>query len=359
MEGKMNEILNSNNDEDSTEEEEIVKTVQVVVEVGLKCGALTSSGTKCKRRITHRGANCGYHTSVGGPSVSQIITVDKSQNTMINQRNVLSSPLQTFKVSYTCGELKSKGGKCKMKVSAKGKKCVYHDPAKFPYRDTQYIPGLLIIHYDWVGWGLTESSFMSRQLGIVIRQAPGEIKKDQPGWLYIFYQKDDEGEYYWKVGRTKKDDVKKRVEEWPGALICFARRVSFNKLAERLVFLILDNVRMLRHVYTGAPKKTSGKLYLSALKNDPKKLLEDALVRRIRTLDDDVDSFAPIPAHVITSVREDVKMKFGRTKTETEWVFWHLHIVKQVILSVKEALDDWKQAQELAILYNVPIKLKK
>lgn len=252
---------------------------------------------------------------------------------------------------YLCGSVTSRKGKlCKVKVKHEGGKCRYHKKESFPYRNMVFAsdgPGATL---DWEHGELCKNTAVVRQLRVVYRQAHESVKKDQPGWLYVYYLEDDESSTYWKIGRTSRPNVYTRLEEWPGATLRYAIEVPFNQLAERLVFLYLDDVRLIRYVYKGASRKSSGKLYLSVWKSNGE-LVEDRLTDRIRWRGPgqkfrSSKSFPPIPENQVRRIRRQQAVNFGNRSKETEWFKAKYSEVEDVVRSVATQLHAWCRTGE-------------
>lgn len=309
------------NDEDSTEEEIVdikPKNTKIL------CGALTKKGTKCK----FTAAGCHHHTK------------DKQSKTIvIKTKTIIDSD------KLLCGANTSKNKPCKKPVKIKGHKCSYHDKTKLPYHNTSYESTLLKIDCKWDKWSLEETSFISRQLGILIRHAPNRIKNNKPGWIYVYELTDDESDNYWKIGMTTEDDVKDRLKKWPGSVLRYHEATPFSDLTERLVHTILDTQRLLRYVYKPAPKKTSGKMYITRFKvND--ELIVDKLITTIRKSLKPAKSFLPITKKAIDNIRDHKPVNVGNRTKEIEWFLWDFDIITDVIDTVLKALDDWKKANK-------------
>ncbi len=78
------------------------------------------------------------------------------------------------------------------------------------------------------------------------RLIKGPSKTDGPGYIYIYYLATDESDTFYKIGRTSKT-VEKRLSQWKGSILKKSYYVNHQKLAERLIHMELDNVRVYRY----------------------------------------------------------------------------------------------------------------
>lgn len=294
------------------------------------CGAWIRKKSKyCKRRVKVKGDSCVYHSSgVAATSIPTVATVIAKKQTIY------------------CGVwISEKNKSCRSRVKTKGKHCTYHSENSLPYKTATCSKAGPTIPYKWKDWGLlSREFFVDRQLGIVLKHAHTSVKDDKPGWIYIYYLKDDESEFYWKIGRTSRK-LQERIKEWPGAILKGAVEVPFNKLAERIIHLILDQNRILRYVYEPAKQKTSGKLYLTVRKGD-KTLVVDKLVTDLRDKDKKTESFSPIPQKDIEAVRQYRPVAFGNRKKEIEWFNAKFDVICDVVLTVNNSLMKWKNGNK-------------
>lgn len=250
------------------------------------------------------------------------------------------------KPAIYCGvRIVSKKKNCRSRVKKKGDRCIYHREREFPFKNVTYNTNGPIIPYKWKDWNLTyRGGYVDRQLRIVLRQAHEKIKTDRPGWIYVYYLKDDESTTYWKIGRTSRTKVEVRISEWPGAIMRLAVKVPFNELAERLIHLILDDKRLIRYVYGPAGKKSSGKVYLTTQKRT-RDLVKDNLVEKILDLKQKPKDFLPVPERDVQAIREGRPVNFGNRKKEIEWFQAKLSIIKDVIEVVNISLVKWKSGE--------------
>ena len=80
----------------------------------------------------------------------------------------------------------------------------------------------------------------------VMKRGPSQT--DSKGHIYVYYVESDDKERgsYWKIGRTTQP-VWKRLLQWDSAILKKSYSVKFNKMAERIVHLLLDDVRIYRY----------------------------------------------------------------------------------------------------------------
>lgn len=74
----------------------------------------------------------------------------------------------------------------------------------------------------------------------------GPSHKDKPGHVYVYERNRDGYLPYYKIGRTRRS-VTERLKEWEGAHLLKSFRVSHHKFAERMLFLLLESVRLKRY----------------------------------------------------------------------------------------------------------------
>ena len=74
----------------------------------------------------------------------------------------------------------------------------------------------------------------------------GPSKTDGPGHIYVYYIDRDTPDTYYKIGRTAKG-VKKRLGQWKQSILKKAYYVKNQKLAETLIHLELDKIRVYRY----------------------------------------------------------------------------------------------------------------
>jgi len=247
------------------------------------------------------------------------------------------------KTTIRCGAKNSKGKKCRFRVKSMGDLCTYHRPKAFPHRNLKLPTEGPVIDYKWVEWGMIKRpAWIDRQLGVVLRQANGMIAKDKPGWIYIYYLRDDESTTYWKIGRTSQATAEARIKDWPGAILRLKAKVPFNNLAERLIHLILEYYRLVRYVYKPTKERTSGKYYLT-LQRSNKELIVDDWVKQIKNETKLADFFAPIPKEHVRRIREGKKPKFGNRTKELEWFQCKFSVAEAVVRAVCKALLKWKE----------------
>jgi len=102
----------------------------------------------------------------------------------------------------------------------------------------------------------------------------GPTKKDSPGHIYVYSLLRDEKETdsYWKIGRTTQD-VEKRLSQWHGSRLKASYTVKYNKLAEKLIHQVLDDVRVYRYQYMCGTDGTAER-YHSTWKSTGEPLLD-------------------------------------------------------------------------------------
>lgn len=144
-------------------------------------------------------------------------------------------------MSVQCRGITNKDERCKKKVSDDDY-CHHHkDQKRNPIQ-----PGL------------------PKKVQTLIKKGPS--KSDSEGHIYVYYLKEDQSEVksYWKIGRTTQS-VKKRLSQWEGAILQESFKVNYNKMAERMIHLLLDKSRIYRYKHKGGHhsvyKKDGSTLY--------------------------------------------------------------------------------------------------
>jgi hypothetical protein len=74
----------------------------------------------------------------------------------------------------------------------------------------------------------------------------GPSKTDGPGHIYVYYVDVDEPDTYYKIGRTAKG-VSERLKQWKQSVLKKSYFVKNQKLAESLIHLELDAIRVYRY----------------------------------------------------------------------------------------------------------------
>lgn len=84
----------------------------------------------------------------------------------------------------------------------------------------------------------------------------GPTKKDGKGHIYVYrlLRDEREAESYWKIGRTTQT-VEKRLSQWSNSILKQSYTVKYNKLAEHLIHIILDQQRIYRYQYKVGKRK--------------------------------------------------------------------------------------------------------
>lgn len=97
--------------------------------------------------------------------------------------------------------------------------------------------------------GLPDSIEVTRKVETRIRRPPS--KDDKEGWIYVYTLNSDHnvGELYYKIGRTEQGNVETRISQWKGAHLRKAFKVKYNRKAESLIHLLLDEHRVYRYPY--------------------------------------------------------------------------------------------------------------
>lgn len=97
----------------------------------------------------------------------------------------------------------------------------------------------------------TEKKYIGlpRKVQTVIKRGPS--KTDSKGHIYVYYLKRDscEKKDYWKIGRTTQS-VSKRLSQWNGSILKKSYEVKYNKMAERIIHLMLDRWRIYRYEHS-------------------------------------------------------------------------------------------------------------
>jgi hypothetical protein len=126
-----------------------------------------------------------------------------------------------------CQGTTTKGSKCKLKDEPY---CKYHKP----------IPIIKGFTLD-----ITRcTTKIQKKLQTIMKKGPS--KTDGKGHIYAYWLDCDEYDTYYKVGRTSRD-VDKRLKEWKGAIYKVSWPVKYQKLAEKLIHVYLDHVRVYRY----------------------------------------------------------------------------------------------------------------
>lgn len=105
----------------------------------------------------------------------------------------------------------------------------------------------------------------------IIKKGPS--KNDSNGYIYVYYLARDQNEIgeYWKIGRTTQT-VTKRISQWKGAILKASFKVKYNKMAERIIHLMLDKYRVYRYKhndgYHSIYKKDGSKVRDSQMKHN-------------------------------------------------------------------------------------------
>ena len=78
----------------------------------------------------------------------------------------------------------------------------------------------------------------------------GASQKDGPGSVYIYkvHRDDREKLSYFKIGRTERE-VETRISEWPGAVLVHSYKCKNNRMAERMIHILLNEHRIYRYKY--------------------------------------------------------------------------------------------------------------
>jgi hypothetical protein len=74
----------------------------------------------------------------------------------------------------------------------------------------------------------------------------GPSKTDGPGYIYVYYIDWDAPDTFYKIGRTGKT-VKERLGQWKKSILKKSYYVKNQKLAESLIHLELDEIRVYRY----------------------------------------------------------------------------------------------------------------
>lgn len=145
--------------------------------------------------------------------------------------------------------------------------------------------------------------------------ARGPSKTDKKGHIYVYSLLSDNKEYgeYWKIGRTTQG-VQKRLSQWPGSILESSYKVKYNKMAERMIHLILDDVRIYRYAY----ETKNTKQYHSIYKQSGKSVKDTQ--NRDKDIERDTWKLSALGKHV-------------------EWFLCDTKTVRQVIKAVVEYVN--------------------
>lgn len=251
-----------------------------------------------------------------------------------------------------CGATTTKGKPCKQPVSIAGQRCRYHNKERKVHRDRDFKNLVPVIAPELLEL-LDGDDASLTALRAKLRTAGTTAKKDEPGWIYVYWLDNDDDTTYFKIGRTAAEDPQTRIGQWPGAKMRYAVRVPFNQIAEGLVHTLLAGHRLYRYVFKTAKKDGgtggSGKMYMTTWFKEGT-LLRDAAYRRLAYATGKPP--APYSKHVWEQVRkaflaEDrvVKINFGTRSKEVEWFQVRFSVIRQVIEGVAASLREWDAAQ--------------
>jgi hypothetical protein len=251
------------------------------------------------------------------------------------------------KTRFICGATRARpsDGKCTQPVKEKGARCRYHDKSKLPYTDAVFSkdgPQLSVKAWDLVAGQAIEQ----RTLRVKLNTAHSKVENDTPGWIYVFYLKGDDSTTYFKVGCTSKPQVESRLAEWPGAVMRYAIRVPFHKLAEQLVFALLARWRLLRYVFKSDGKGVgnSGKQYITVYRSTGKVLKDRSYDRVVKAKKaSDLGAFSE---HAWKQLKKTDTPAFGTRKKEIEWFKAPFSKIETAMETVTEALIEWKTTAE-------------
>lgn len=87
---------------------------------------------------------------------------------------------------------------------------------------------------------------LSQDKKIIKKIQSGPSKSDGPGFIYVYYVKQDVSNFYYKIGRTKRA-VNERLKEWKDAQLKQSYAVEHEKHAEYLIHKYLDGCRVYRY----------------------------------------------------------------------------------------------------------------
>ena len=163
----------------------------------------------------------------------------------------------TKKMRDRCKALTLKDKKCKRNAAANSLYCYQHEKHK---------KGTII--------GIKD---LPRKAQTIVLKNP--TKKDSKGHIYVYYVNSDHKEpnSYWKIGRTTQT-VDKRLSQWPNSILKKSYEVKYNKMAERLIHIIMDKQRIYRYAYNSGKHETAQRFH-SIYKHDGS-LVEDSQNRQ-------------------------------------------------------------------------------
>ena len=150
--------------------------------------------------------------------------------------------MQTAKTTQ-CVARTHKGHQCKQKTSAL--LCTTH----------QALPKLKVMLMDdpepWTIMGLWREFLVyctsvkaKTKLRHLCWADPSRI--DRNGFLYVYRSEQDGKLPYYKIGTTERSPVY-RLKEWGDTMLVFGVGVKHHKVAEQLVFTLLESIRLKRH----------------------------------------------------------------------------------------------------------------
>ena len=170
------------------------------------------------------------------------------------------------------------------------------------------------------------------------------------GYIYVFHMplSDVVGEPMFKIGYTTRKNVKKRIAEWPGAVLLHHWESSHASYAETIILLLLQHWRCYRFVlYKACAAPDAQKRYVSTWYEHPTRPVHDAvwaspqcpdwLPQRIY----DVIRNDRVPKEITASAQQYTE----RYAYEQEWFYCPLDYVVQICTAVVEMIEhnksDW------------------
>lgn len=169
-------------------------------------------------------------------------------------------------------------------------------------------------------------------------------QKKYTGYIYVFHMplSDVDGEDMYKVGYTTYKNVKKRIAEWPGAVLIHHWECAYASYAETIIHLLLQHWRCYRYVfYKARAPPNAQKRYVSTWFEHPARPVHDA----VWAADECPDW---LPPKIYSAIRNDrVTKEITKSATpykeryavEQEWFYCPLDYVTKVCISVVQMIE--------------------
>lgn len=244
---------------------------------------------------------------------------------------------------------KPKGTLCKQIVSEIGAKCFHHRTDDKPYLKTHTLlakggPKLPKTILELSRGPVSDAA--RKLLRVKINTARTAVKDDRPGFVYVYYLKDDDSAWYWKIGCTARKDPDVRLSEWPGAVKRLVVQVKANKLCETLVHAVLSDYRLFRYVFSDS---NGGKSYLTEEVASKRTCRDKAYARLAAIPPADTGVFigklGAYTRHVWEQVRDGAhRVKMGTRTKEIEWFNAPFDDIRLVVVTVAHAVNRWVAA---------------